>query len=374
VRQRAVRSSVPIDTRGPFRFLRIARSGFRRVDSDPKGLHVMKLLGHRGMRLSAGSRPLRQASIFGRMRRPEHRHRRRLPGPSRLYALVGSLLLALGTASSPAESQDLPFHYDLHTFRGDSSGTTIVAAVAVSASELRRERRANGTRYRFDVRFVLADRARRSVVETIDSVFLRVPFALARRHILHTVVEIRDAPPSRTTEQRIVVTDAARPGVGQMYLTPFPTPDYSGSELMLSDLAFAMPNSRSGWTRRGVTLALLPTSQFPESAFDIYYEVYNLPRGHPYETEIAIEPTGDDADDEQIVRARFSEQSGADPDGTLGVLRRIESALPEGRYRITVTVRDQVGNRTAHRSRIVDVVGWRPGTTIVRARPKRGGG
>lgn len=283
------------------------------------------------------------------------------------------LLLALAFAPTPGASQDLPFHYDLHTFRGDSSGTTIVAAVAVSASELRRERRANGTRYRFDVRFVLADRARRSVVETIDSVFLRVPFALARRHILHTVVEIRDAPPSSTTEQRIVVTDAARPGVGQMYLTPFPTPDYSGPELMLSDLAFAMPGGRSGWTRRGFTLALLPTSQFPESAFDVYYEVYNLPRGHPYETEIAIEPIGDDVDDEQIVRARFSEESTAEPDGSFGVLRSVESALPQGRYRITVTVRDLVGGHAASRSRTVEVVGWRPGTTIVRARPKRGG-
>jgi hypothetical protein len=299
---------------------------------------------------------------------------RAVVGALQLALASSILLLALAAVPTPAASQRLPFHYDLLTFRGDSGGTTIVAAVAVSASELRRERRANGIRYRFDVRFVLADRAGRSVVETIDSVFLRVPFALARRHILHTVVQIRDAPPSRATEQRIVLTDAARPGVGQMYLSPFVTPDYSGSELMLSDLAFAMPNGRSGWTRRGFTLALLPTSQFPESAFDVYYEVYNLPRGRPYETEIAIEPIGDDADDEQVVRARFSEESGADPHGTFGVLRSVESALSEGRYRITVTVHDQVGGRTASRSRIVEVVGWRPGTTIVRARPKRGGG
>lgn len=295
--------------------------------------------------------------------------------PLRRRVWIGAVVFVAGFLfGQRAAAQDLSFHYDLHTFRGEGGGTTIVAAVAVPAEELHRERRANGIRYRFDVRFVLADKERRTVVETIDSVFLRVPSALASRHILHTVVEIRDAPPSSTTEQRIVVTDAARPGVGQMHLTPFPTPDYRGSELMLSDLAFAMPKGRSGWTRRGFTLALLPTSQFPEGAFDIYYEVYNLPRGTPYETEIAIEPIGGNADDgRQIAAARFTEESSAGPDDSLGVLRSVESALPEGRYRITVTVRDQVGGRTAARSRVVDVVGWRPGTTIVRARPKRGG-
>jgi hypothetical protein len=297
------------------------------------------------------------------------------PAGARRTASIGvAILVGCAVLAARVAAQDLDFHYDLHTFRGEEGGTTIVAAVAVPAEELQRERRANGIRYRFDVRFVLADRDRRTVVETIDSVFLRVPFALARRHILHTVVEIRDARPSATTEQRIVVTDAARPGVGQMHLAPFPTPDYSGSELMLSDLAFAMPDGRSGWSRRGFTLALLPTSQFPEGAFDVYYEVYNLPRGTPYETEIAIEPLGAEVLQEgQIVAARFSEESTAEPDGSLGVLRRVESALPQGRYRITVTVRDSLHDRVATRSRMVDVVGWRPGTTIVRARPKRGG-
>ena len=48
--------------------------------------------------------------------------------------------------------------------------------------------------------------------------------------------------------RRIVVlseyglTDVTRPGAGQLYHTPFAIPDYSGSELMLSDVAFGLPD------------------------------------------------------------------------------------------------------------------------------------
>jgi hypothetical protein len=116
-------------------------------------------------------------------------------------------------------------------------------------------------------------------------------------------------------------------------------------------------------------LALLPTDQFPESEFDIYYEVYNLPAGNEYETEIAIQRL--DKDEATPVRARFAGESESDPFGTLGELRRVESALERGRYRITVTVRDLTDDREASRSRVVEVTGWRRGTTMVRALPKR---
>lgn len=273
---------------------------------------------------------------------------------------------------TPVPSGPVPFQYDLHTFRGGEGNTTVVAAVAVQVRELRRERRDGEIRYRFDVRFVLADTAVQRVIDTIDSVYVGVPRPLARRHLLHTAIEL-EAPPSETTHQRIVVTDAGRPGYGQLEQSDFPIPDYSGTELMLSDIAFGLPGVRGAWTRRGVTLALLPTSQFPESAFDLYYEVYNLPPGRSYQTELAIQPVDEDSENEdRIVRTRFEGESDAGPDGILGELRRVESALEEGRYRVTVTVTDGVDGRTATSSRTVEVRGWRRGTTMVPALPKRG--
>ena len=273
--------------------------------------------------------------------------------------------------TAPAEAP-LPFFYDLFTFRGDGGRTEVVAAIAVQAGDLRRERDRDRMRYRFDVRFVLADTASRSVFRSIDSVFVSLPYSLPGDHLLHTYVQVQ-APPSVTTLQRVIVTDASRPGVGQLYQSSLPVPDYGGTDLMLSDVAFGLPDAEDGWARRGYTLALLPTSQFPESAFDVYYEVYNLPPRTPYETEISIEPLDGSDDEAPIVSAFFRGTSTAGADGTLGELRRIESALPTGRYRLTVSVRDEAYGRVASRSRLIEVRGWGEGMTLVRALPRVGG-
>ena len=236
-------------------------------------------------------------------------------------------------------------------------------------SNLRAERMDGRVRYRFDLRFVMADTARHSVFTTIDSVFVSVPRSLPGQHLLHTFVEV-EAPPSTTTVQRVIVTDAARPGRGQLYTTPFLIPDYSGTELMLSDIALGLPDPTAGWTRRGVTLALLPTTEFPESSFDVYYEIYNLPAGTPYETEISFERLDDSGGEDRAVRTLFSGESEARADGSVGELRRVQSGLTKGLYRLTVTVTDNVSGQTAARSRLVQVRGWRSGTTLVPAMPK----
>ncbi|NIQ56596.1 MAG: hypothetical protein GWN02_20515, partial [Gemmatimonadetes bacterium] len=107
-------------------------------------------------------------------------------------------------------------------------------------------------------------------------------------HLLYTHIQVRAAP-SPHTVQRVVMTEATIPGVGQLYHAPFPIPDYRGDRLMLSDIALGQPAAAgAGWKRGDITLALLPTSQFPASSFDVYYEVYNLPVGHRYSTEITV--------------------------------------------------------------------------------------
>lgn len=291
------------------------------------------------------------------------------PSPARVDPTVETGVVPEIVEDGGSVSAPVDFFYDLHTFRGPDGETSVVAAVAVPVRELRREREGGEIRYRFDIRFVLADTAEQRIIDTIDSVYVGVPRPLARRHLLHTAIEL-DAEPSSTIQQRIIVTDASRPGYGSLEQSDFEIPDYSGTELMLSDIAFGLPGTRGGWTRRDVTLALLPTSQFPESEFDLYYEIYNLPPGRGYETELAIRPL-DDEDDDRTVRTLFQGESAAGPDGIIGELRRVQSALDDGRYRISVTVTDQVDGRAATTSRVVEVQGWRRGTTMVPALPKR---
>ena len=292
-------------------------------------------------------------------------------GVAMAVVALAALAPAAPRASAAPAAAPLPFFYDLYAFRSDEGGTDVVAAIAVEAGNLRRVRRGDHRRYRFDLRFTLTDTVSRAVFRSVDSVFVSLPYELPGEHLLHTFVEV-STPPSPSMIQRVVVTDASRPGVGQLYQSPIEVPDFSGGELMLSDIAFGLPDAEEGWERRGHTLALLPTSQFPESAFDVYYEIYNLPAGTPYETEIAIEPAEAEDGERSVARALFRDESAADSGGSIGELRRVESALPEGGYLLTVTVRDEINGRSASQSRLIRVRGWGEGMTLVRALPRVG--
>lgn len=287
-----------------------------------------------------------------------------------------SLLLCACVAAAAGGAHarlPLPFHYDLHTFRGDAGRTVVVAAFAVPAGRLHEEAERNGARYRFDVTLVLADTVRRTVSRTDDSVFVGFGQRPRAEHLLTTHLEVQ-ARPSASTVQRVIMSDATLPGVGQLYGGGFPIPDYGGSRLMLSDIVLGLPDVRGGWRRGDVTLALLPTSRMPSSAFDVYYEVYNLPADRAYTTEIAVEPVGPNPKpgERRPVRLRFDGRSAAGADATLGELRRVETSLARGRYRLDVTVTDDVTGATATRSRTFHVRAWGPGATLVPALPRTG--
>jgi len=284
--------------------------------------------------------------------------------------LLAPLAGTVPAAVPAAPAGPLPFYYDLYTFRGEGGRTDVVASVAVPARGLESERVDGTVRYRFDIRFVVSDTLRRTVARTDDSVFVAGPGSLDQSHLLHTHVQV-EAPPSRTTIQRVIMTDATRPGVGQLYSSFFPVPDYRGDALMLSDIALGLPGAVRGWTRRGVTLALLPTSQFPESAFDVYYEIYDPTPGARYETELAVEPLGGGEDPGAPVRLRFEGDVPRTHDGIVGELRRVATALPEGAYRLRVTVTEPETGRSATTARTFAVRPWEAGATMVAALPRR---
>lgn len=282
-------------------------------------------------------------------------------------------LTVFAGAGEAASVHPLPFFYDLYTFRGPGAETSVVAAFAVPAGRLEREGVGDEVRYRFDVTLVLADTARRSVSRADDSVFVSFPRALGGGHLLYTFVEVQ-TPPSVSTVQRVIMTDATTPGVGQLYDSYFPIPDYSGTHLMVSDIALGLPGAEDGWRRGDVELGLLPSGQFPTSSFEVYYEIYNLAAGTSYTTEVFVERVDDDGivipSEDPPVRLRFTGESGAGSDGVLPELRRVETALERGRYRITVRITDDITMDSASRSRLFEVEGWERGATLVRAMPR----
>jgi hypothetical protein len=267
----------------------------------------------------------------------------------------------------------LPFLYDLFTFRGDARSTVVVAAFAVHAGRLETEESERDVRYRFDVTLVLADTALRSVSRTDDSVFVGARRPLPGEHLLFTHIEVQ-ARPSATTLQRVIMTDATTPGVGQLYSSPFPIPDYSGDHLMLSDIALGQPGAQAGWQRGDVTLALLPTGEFPGSSFDVFYEIYNLPPGHRYTTRITVRaartPDDERAADEGEVGLRLAGAAPAGSNGLIRELKRVDSSLGRGRYRITVVVTDEETGASASRTRTFQVREDGQGATLVAALPR----
>ena len=267
--------------------------------------------------------------------------------------LVGWMAIPDRCAQTPG---NLPFFYDLYTFRGDADRTAIVASYAVEAGELRNEREDGCVQYRLVVSLVLADTAVGSVSRTDDSVTVRFERRPRDEELVRAHLEVL-APPSASTLQRVIVSDVTTPGFGQLYHGPFTIPDYSGSRLMLSDVALGEPDAEEGWRRGDVTLALLPTGNLPEGQFDLYYEIYNLPEGHDYVTEISIrrvvEQGGQELPDPSMpeVRTRFTSTSTAGPDAVVPELRSIASPLPPGAYRLTITIVDEESGERATRSR-----------------------
>jgi hypothetical protein len=290
-----------------------------------------------------------------------------------VLALGAGALSLEGDAALHDASRPLPFFYDLYSFRGSGDSTAVVAAFAVPSGSLNREGVSGGTRYRFDVSLVVADTALRTVYRSDDSVVVHLPRRPPRGHLLSTHVGVQ-APPSGTTVQRVIMTDATTPGIGQLYTSSFPIRDYRGSHLMLSDLALSQPDAGFGWKRGPATLALLPTSHFPRSSFDVYYEIYNLPSGNRYSTEISVERIADGrgrpVHDDRPVRVRYSGESIADAEGTLAELRYVDASVGIGRYRIMVTVTDEGSGESVSRSRLFQVSRWAPGATLVPALPR----
>ena len=304
----------------------------------------------------------------------------------RLYAsvLLPLIVMAAGltvgrdldSPETAPSSAPLPFFYDLLSFRGDTGTTAVVASFAVRVGELDRHTVDGEARYRFTVMLVLADTAQGVVSRTDDTVFVAAPRPLASDHLLHAFVQT-NAQPSTTTVERVVMIAAPSPGTGQLYTSAYEVRDYSGDELMLSDIALGLPGRLGGWRRGEATLALIPSSHFPGGLFDVYYEVYNLPRNRPYATEMAIEPVDEAGDprpgEERTVRVGFGGEASSDAEGTLSELRRMDVALSEGRHRLTVTVTDQLSGRTAQRSRLLQVRRWREGATLVPTCPVKPG-
>lgn len=259
----------------------------------------------------------------------------------------------------PNFTKELPFYFDLYTFRATEGRTNVLAAVAVPRDKLNLTDVAANSAYRIDLSLILVDTLSRKVIREDDSLWVRSPRAIADGDMLRLHVEVA-VPPSRTTIQRLIVSDPTEAGVGQLYGGPFPVPDYTGSKLMLSDVVLAEPGVAGRYHRGDVALALVPTGYFKGGSFNVFYEIYNIAENARYSTEIEIEPirkaTGEKlkgflGSGRNPIKLRFESVATHVRNATLQELRRVDAPLGAGSYRMRVVVKNLENGETSKNER-----------------------
>jgi hypothetical protein len=257
---------------------------------------------------------------------------------------------ALRTDSDhPDYSRDLPFAFDAFTFRGSNRLTDVTTAIVVSADTL--DTTAGAA---LDLSLILADTLFSRVTRLDTTVRWPTPPAAGALLRLHATQAVS---PGMAVAQRLALRDAFNPAHGRLAGASLEIPDYSGSQLMISDIVLASPDSAGTFRRGDVSLSLVPTREFPAAAFHVFYEVYNLAADAAYETELVLERRQGGLGGTlrrllsggSVVQLRFRDVAPGDP--TVRELRRIEAALPAGDYRLRIRVTDRSTGQRSEQSR-----------------------
>jgi hypothetical protein len=143
-------------------------------------------------------------------------------------------------------------------------------------------------------------------------------------------------------------------GAGMTYGGTVALPDYSGDALMLSDIVLVAPDSAGSFQRGPHSMSLVPTQVFPGGRFNVFYEVYNLPPGAAYRTELRIERVRRGvlpglfgrSDPLALSFDDLAPEEGADPHYQL---RTVTAPLAPGEYVLRVRLRS--GGGEAERTR-----------------------
>ncbi|HEY0306126.1 MAG TPA: GWxTD domain-containing protein, partial [Longimicrobiales bacterium] len=239
-------------------------------------------------------------------------------------------------AARPRFPESLTLFHDFATFRGPRGCTDVVYSVAAPAA-------------RYHLMLAVADTFTWDA-QTIDTTvtgtvrsgeYLRATGVFCTTPDFNSYVRL-----TATVDSMMGVT-----GGGQLEI-----PDYSGSGLMMSDIlvAGAQPGP---FVRGDAHLSLVPPRQFREGeSFRVFYELYNLPAGRQYRTEIKLTTTESNFF-ARMFKGRTTTtvtfEGNAEGRDVVQELRTIVPQVEAGEAELQVTVTDLVTGEKARKKKTI---------------------
>ena len=239
-------------------------------------------------------------------------------------------------AARPRFPESLTLFHDFATFRGRRGCTDVVYSVAAPAA-------------RYHLMLAVADTFTWDA-QTIDTTvtgtvrsgeYLRATGVFCTTPDFNSYVRL-----TATVDSMMGVT-----GGGQLEI-----PDYSGSGLMMSDIlvAGAQPGP---FVRGDAHLSLVPPRQFREGeSFRVFYELYNLPAGRQYRTEIKLTTTESNFF-ARMFKGRTTTtvtfEGNAEGRDVVQELRTIVPQVEAGEAELQVTVTDLVTGEKARKKKTI---------------------
>lgn len=247
----------------------------------------------------------------------------------------------------PKTKRVIPLLADVVQFRGDGDRNDVTAVITWPFNALQQSNGIVRLRLTFDVTDTITGKGstrdttvmfRATADAATGRMYLRMPLDPGRDRVFH--VRANDL------NDDSVVTIVGEP----VEIRPL-----SGSDLRMSDVALVGGKGGS-WLREGQALSLLPRGVSSRS-FAVYYELYNVAPGARYKTTVSFDPLDYGLADvvkklkgKQVVTFSFDAEN-ASNEHVVRELRALQSELPAGNYRLSVSV--VVDGKTVRQSRIV---------------------
>ncbi|MGH7448097.1 MAG: hypothetical protein ACRELT_11085, partial [Longimicrobiales bacterium] len=252
-----------------------------------------------------------------------------------------------------AYTADLRFHHDVFTFRTPEARTELTAAFAIPARALVPRTIDGAAEYTVQLSVIVTDTLFDVVTRRDSIMHFRYARPLPPDALIRTTLTLA-AQPSDDAVYRLVAADSGS-GSGRLVTGSSTVRDYTDTEIMVSDIVLAHPDSVGDWQRGGETFALaLPREFARERPFTIYYEIYNLVSDRTFSTRIVVEPVGRGGirgalrglfgGGGSAIDVSFDDIAAPDAAGVVAQTRQLATDLDQGTYRMSVTVTSADGS------------------------------